>query len=112
MCANPRRFLSVPFTFTESTSAPVLPTESKAVQTDGRRTDKRAEINLLETLTKVSRAAKLRSTYNLSEEKIYRKGTNKTEINMLSPRLKKLLTWTPNLKLMEDILVVNFYDKL
>ena len=29
----------------------ILPTESKAVQTNGRRTDELAEINLLKTLT-------------------------------------------------------------
>ena len=50
MCVNSCRFSSLLFTFTESTPAPMLPTKSEAVQTDGR-TDKQSEIHLLETLT-------------------------------------------------------------
>ena len=113
MCRQPRRFLSVQFFFHYSTPNQVLPTENKSTQT-GRRQSK-PEIFAIESIN-LADEQKTDADINYLRDRLTDGSLLKlpaTELSSLSPRLRKLLLWAPNMEIKNDILVVkNMSDGL
>ena len=112
ICKLPRKFLPVPFTFTEGNSLPMLPTEHKGTQTDGRWCRKEVlsieqefshETNLAEEQSNDEELALLKDKYlSHSLESLLQ--------HPQSPRLTKILTWIPNLELHANMLMIKLTD--
>ena len=112
-CRQPRRFLSVPFFFHDSTPIQVLPTENKSTQTGRRQTI--PEISTIESIN-MGDEQKVDADINYLRNRLTDGSLLKlpaTELSSLSPRLRKLLIWAPDMEVKNDILVVkNMSDGL
>ena len=102
-CRQPRRFLSVLF-FHDSTPHPVLPTEHKSTQTNRRKS--KTEINIAEisAIASLNMADEQKAdsdiTYlrdRLTDGSLLK--SSPAELSALSPRLRKLLIWAPDIEI-------------
>ena len=114
VCKLPKKFLPVPFRFGEENDVPVLPTEHKSTQTDRRRNSPPTEIHSLEI--SMMHDSSLAEEQNYDNElvlikKAYLSNTLDSLFhNQLSPRMRKILIWIPNLVLHSDILMIRITD--